>query len=369
MPRPPRKPQTPAQPGHAPTGPIPPKSHALEPKRVTGFRDPRVVHAGRLARIEHIHERLRTVRPDNTVKVTVTSLATELGRSFSTIFEDLRVMKESFGAPIHYDVVRGSQFYLLPPGAPPYQLRPRVWLDAQEALALMVGARRVFPFGDRIEAALTKLLPLVHGSVALDPATLEQVCSTPDNPATDADVENFVFLFHAILRRQEVQFVYSTLTQGAVPETRTVHPLHLVIFADSCVLVAHDPSCDDRRNFELTRLSEPQLTGGTFTPPAKFDLKDYLAGGMGPFLGEARHEVRLRFAPSYVAYVRKHPWHRPQLLVELPDGSAETTYRVAHTAIIEQRVLAAAGQVEVLSPPDLRTRIQTAARAVLARHA
>jgi proteasome accessory factor C len=202
----------------------------------------------------------------------------------------------------------------------------------------------------------------------LDPATLETVCSAPENPATETDVENFVFLFHAILRRREVRFVYSKIAPGAAPETRTVHPLHLVIFADSCVLVAHDPECNDRRNFALTSVGEPQVTGQTFTPPEGFDLKAYLAGGMGPFLGEARHEIRLRFAPLYASRVRKRPWHASQLLIELPDGSAETTYRVAHTAIIEQRVLAAAGQVEVLGPPDLRARIKAAAQAVLEKH-
>ena len=341
-----------------------------KPKRVR--RDapvaPRVVHAGQLARIEHIHERLSAVRPDNAVKVTAKTLARELGRSANTLYIDVAVMQNSFGAPIDFDPARGTYYYALPEGAPPFRLRPRVWLDAGEALALMVGARRLFPFGARIETALAKLLPLVDAAVALDPAALEQVCSTPENPATEADLRHFSFLFHAILRRQEVRLVYRRLGAHALAETRTVHPLHLVLFADSCLLVAHEPACADRRNFELTRLDEPQLTGDTFTPPAGFDLKTYLAGGMGPFLGEARHEVRLRFSPAYVSRVRERPWHEPQLLVELADGSAEATFRVAHTAIIEQRVLAAGGQVEVLGPPELRARIYAAARAVSEKH-
>ena len=66
--------------------------------------------------------------------------------------------------------------------------------------------------------------------------------------------------------------------------------------------------------------------------------------------------------------MRERPWHQPQALIELPDGSAETTYRVAHTAIIEQRVLAAGGQVEVLSPPEVRARVRDAARAAGEMH-
>ena len=68
-------------------------------------------------------------------------------------------------------------------------------------------------------------------------------------------------------------------------------------------------------------------------------------------------------------YVRQRPWQTPQLLVELPDGSAEAIYRVAHPREIEQRVLAAAGQAEVLSPPEVRARIHAAAQSICARHA
>lgn len=327
-----------------------------------------MIHAGRLARIEHIHERLTAVRLGGRVKVTANSLAAELGRSAPTIFEDFTVMKESFGAPIRYDPVRGTQYYAQEPGAPPFELHPRVWLDGVEAVGMMVAARRLFPFGAHVEKALAKILPLVDGSVTLDPATLEAVCSTPENPATEADVRAFLFLFQASLRRQEVRLVYAKAKPGVPPEARTVWPLHLVIFAESCLLVAHDPACDDRRHFDLARIREPQLTGRTFLPPAGFDLKTYLAGGMGSFLGEARHEVRLRFTAAHVAYVRERPWHRSQVLVEHADGSAEATYRVAHPAIIQQRVLAAGGEVEVLAPRELRERVRAAAQAVAERN-
>jgi predicted DNA-binding transcriptional regulator YafY len=328
----------------------------------------RVIHAGRLARIEHIHARLREVRAGGRLKVTVNSLAAELGRGASTIFDDLAAMKESFGAPIRYDPVRGTQYYAEEPGARPFELHPRVWLDAAEALAMMVAARRLFPLGTHVEKALQKILPLVDGAVTLDPATLEAVCSTPENPATEADVQAFVFLFQAIRRSQEVRLEYRKLAPGAKPEVRTVRPLHLVIFADSCVLVAHDRACDDRRNFDLARIREPRLTGRTFVAPAGFDLKTYLAGGMGAFLGEARHQIRVRFAPGYVSYVRQRPWHVSQVLVEQPDGGAEATYRVAHTAMIEQRVLAAGGQAEVIAPREVRERVRAAARGLVEQH-
>lgn len=330
---------------------------------------PRVLHRGELARIEYIHQRLRCVRPDNTVKVTAEGLARELCRSRTVIFETLDKMREVFGAPIKYDVVRGTQYYDQPPGARPFELHPPLSLDVPEALALIFGTRRVFPFGGSSATALAKILPLLGGGDAPDPAALDAVCSAPECAAREIDVQRLLLLFFAILRRQEVRLVYGKLVAGAVAAPRTLHPLHLVLLADSCLLVAHEPGGNEPKSFDVARTRELELTGATFTPPATFNIKTYLAGGMGRFLGEPKHEVRLRIVPSFVAYLEERPWQRTQKLLKFPDGSAEATYHVAHTAEIEQRVLATGGQVEVLSPPDLRERIRAAAESVRLRHA
>ena len=110
------------------------------------------------------------------------------------------------------------------------------------------------------------------------------------------------------------------------------------------------------------------LSGRTFRLPADFDLQAYLAGAIDRFIGEARHEVRIRFAPEFVRYVEERPWQRGQVLEKRPDGSAEATYRVAHPKAIEQRVLGAGGLAEVLSPPDVRERIHIIATGIGAKH-
>ncbi len=327
-------------------------------------REPRLVTRSALIRMEFIHEQLREVRPDNTVRVTRQSLAAALCRSRSLINEEIRQMREIFGAPIQWDSIRGTLYYARAPGQPPYQLHPRATVSQRGVLALLVSARRVFPFGASFVEMLRTVLPLINGGLTFDVSTLDTICSAPETPATEADLGRLMLLLEAIGRRLEVHISYGKLAPGAAPEARTLHPLHIVIFADSCLLVAHDPACHDRRNFELARIRDAQFTGTTFRPPADFDLAAYLAGGVDRFLGEARHEIRVRFAPALARYVEERPWQRGQLLEKLPDGSAEATYRVAHPKAIEQRVLAAGGLAEVLSPPDVRARIRAAAAAV-----
>lgn len=343
-------------------------SPAPAPGPVPVLREPRPVTRGALTRMEFIHERLREVRPDNTVKVTRPSLAAELCRSRGLINKDIRDMRETFGAPIKWCPVRGTLYYARAPGEPRYELRPRATVGMRGALALLLSTRRLFPFGGSMVEILHKVLPLINGGLTFDIGLLDTICSAPETPATEADLAHLMLLLDAIGRRCEVRLKYAKLTPGARPETRTVHPLHVVIFSDGCVLVVHDPSCNDRRNLELARIREARLTGATFTPPADFDLQAYLAGGVDRFLGEGKHEVRVRFAPAQARYVEERPWQRGQLLEKFPDGRAEAMYRVAHPRAIEQRVLAAGGLAEVLSPLDIRARIRAAAAAILRAH-
>ena len=318
--------------------------------------------------MEFIHERLREVRPDNTVKATRASLAAELSRSRNAINEDIREMREIFGAPIAWDPARGTLYYAQAPGRRPYELRPRATVAMRGALALLLGTRRLFPFGGSLVEATHQILPLLNGGLTFDLDLLDTVCSAPETPATEVDLAHLELLLDAIARRCEVRLQYAKLGPRARPEVRTVHPLHVVLFADSCLLVVHDPACRDRRNLELARIRAARLTGATFTPPGDFDLQAYLAGGVDRFVGEAKHEIRVRFAPALARFVEERPWQRGQRLEKFRDGSAEATYRVAHPRAIEQRVLAAAGLAEVLSPPETRARVSAAAATLQHAH-
>lgn len=318
--------------------------------------------------MEFIHERLREVRSDNTVKVTRASLAAELCRSRGLINAEIRQMRETFGAPIKWDPVRGTLYYHRAPGERPYELRPRATVSLRGAVALLVSARRLFPFGAAIVETIRKILPLLNGGITLDISTLDTICSAPETPACETDLDHLMALLEAIGHRREVRIRYAKPAPGARDELRTVHPLHVVVYADSCLLVAHDLACKDRRNFELARIRDVQLTGATFLPPAGFELAAYLAGGIDRYLGEAKYEIRVRFAPAYARFIEERPWQRGQLLEKFSDGSVEATFRVAHPRAIEQRVLAVGGLAEVLSPLEVRARVSADAAAVLRAH-
>ncbi len=338
-----------------------PKSHP-SPSRAP------VAQRAALTRISQIHQLIRVVRPGSSRRVTADSLAHELEVSIGTVKLDLEAMRGEFGAPIAWDFKLRSYCY-----TEPFELRPLLWLDAVEVLSLMVASRisagwRAFPVGRALASALEKIAPMLGGAVSLHPNALDSVFSVPEDPATDAESRHFLLLRDAIEARHEVRIVYRKPATPTAPETRLVHPLRLVWVPDGCLLIAQDPARGGRRNFDLSRICDAQLSGAIFIWPPDFDAKKCLAGSLGRFIGEAEHQVRIAFAASFAPYVRERPWHASQTLIERAGGTVEATYRLNHLQDIEHRVLACAGQAEVLAPPELRQRIRTAATALGAKH-
>jgi len=323
-----------------------------------------------LIRIEEIHRQLRDVAPGSTHAVTAGSLARDLGVSYNTVRDDLDLLRLTFDAPIVYDARRRTLHYDY---ARRFELRPLLRLESEEVLALLVAIRlashsRTFPLGRDLGRALAKIAPMLAGAASFGPETLDPVFSTGDAAASEADARHFALLCEAITHRRAVRLAYRKAKHDPAPETRLVHPLHWLVRPDACLLIVHEPALGERRTFELVRIQSVEFTGAAFAPPAGFDLKTYLAGGFGRFVGEPVHEVRVVFAPDYVPLVRERPWQAGQVLTPRPDGRAEAIYRVCHTGDLERYVLAAAGQAEVLSPPEVRARLRAAAAALGRKH-
>lgn len=319
-----------------------------------------------LFRMEQIHDEICRVTPAGTHKVTINGLAAQLGVSRNTVKEDLGLL-EIFNAPLAYDERRFTLYYTAP-----YALRPPLWLQPRPVLALLVAIRlaahsRTFPMGVDLVGAWDALKPVIAGARAVGPETLDGVFSTGGMAGGEAEAAHFAALCEAINARQEVRVTYRKPQDDSAAEVRVLHPLHWYVRPDACLLIAHEPRLGARRNFELVRIEAVELTGNTFTWPAGFDLKTYLAGAFGRLVGEAVHTVRVRIEREHVPRIRERPWQH-ETLVELADGSAEATFHVCHTADLEQEVLRAGGAVEVLEPAELRERIKTVAERIAAKH-
>ena len=138
-------------------------------------------------RMEHIHRLLRAVprTPTGTFRVSLRSLARELGVSRNTIIEDLELL-ELFNAPVAYDRGRRTYYY-----SQDFDLRPPVWLTSDEVLALLVATRlaarsRAFPVGHMLVRALDRTAPVLAGMASLRPGATTQGAPIASATATAA---------------------------------------------------------------------------------------------------------------------------------------------------------------------------------------
>ncbi|HTO02754.1 MAG TPA: WYL domain-containing protein [Opitutus sp.] len=316
-----------------------------------------------LDRIIRIHARL-----GNEQLVTAVSLARECEVSDRTIKRDIECMRDRMGVPIAWDATTHSYYY-----THRCDLLPLLRLDADEALALVL-ANRTFsawsgsPLGRALTVALEKIAPVVGGAVSFPAEALKEFIFQPEEtPEVEAEHRWFAVALEAIQRRRELQISYQKPKSGAA-ETRTIHPLHLAFLDHRWVLVAYDPNRSAPRNFLLTRIRKAESTGTRFTPPADFDLGNYLRGSLGRFTGDQDHVVRIAFDTAVAPYIREKPWHPSQTITTRSDGAIEVTLRLNNLIDVERRILACGAHAEVLAPAELRETIRLAAAAMLARH-
>ena len=93
-----------------------------------------------------------------------------------------------------------------------------------------------------------------------------------------------------------------------------------------------------------------------------------MQSGYGIFGGEARYWAKLKFTPERARWVQAEEWHPDQKSTLHPDGSytLEVPYSDARELLGD--VLRFGADVEVMAPPDLRTRIKRALHEAVGRY-
>lgn len=314
-----------------------------------------------LTRVIWIHQRLGREQP-----TTALSLAAELAVSERTVKRDIELMRDRLGAPIIWDGGTHSYRY-----GGPCDLLPLLHLDASEVIALTLAGNtfaswRGSPLGQALHQALDKIARVVGGAISLPADSLDALVFDAPDTGT-AEMRHFPVLFDAVRRRHVVRFAY-TSPRSATTTTRTVEPLHLALRSGRWMLIAHDLSRDEPRNFVLSRIADLVDTRDRFAK-RPFDVGAYLRGSIGLFTGAEDHRVHLRVDSAIAPYLRERPWHPSQRLTQAADGWMEVTLQLNNLIDLERHILACGSHVEVVAPAQLRETIHTAALALAERHA
>jgi proteasome accessory factor B len=315
-----------------------------------------------LARMMQLHAQLQARKFPNCRK-----LAHELEVSAKTIQRDIEFMRYQLGLPIEYDQLHFGFVY-----TEPVTSFPSIQVSEGEIVALFVAQKalqqyRDTPFAAPLRAAFQKIGHGLKDKITFTWSDLDAAISFRSAGHSQADLEFFEVLSHAVLNSAEVEFRYRKLRSTA-EETRRVRPYHLGCVDNQWYLFGFDLDRQQLRTFALPRVRDPRRTGVRFRRPANFSIGKFLDSSFGVFQGTGRTVVRVRFQPFAAQLVRERMWHHSQQIKELRDGGLELQLQLGSLEEIERWILSWGDQAEVLEPAKLRQRLAEVGRKFVAEY-
>lgn len=141
--------------------------------------------------------------------------------------------------------------------------------------------------------------------------------------------------------------------------TRTVSPLHLIVYMGNWHLFGFCEKSGDYRVFALSRIKkvtvEKEKSENRLSPG---EIKEMIHRTYGIFLGEKRQKVTLLFSPRVHGIVRDQVWAMDQEMTEKKSGEIVLSFYVSDYTEIKKDILSFGEHVRILEPEELRDSIK-----------
>jgi len=314
----------------------------------------------RILRAHHVLSNRRT-------PVALRELEGRLECSRATAKRVVKHMRDSLGAPIDFDRVRGGYAYAAEARGV-YQL-PGLWFNPSELYALLVAEELLAraqpgllgevlgPLRDRIRAILASE-QLGSGEAAKRVRFLRMAWrKVPTQP--------FATVAGAVMQRKRLRLRYRGRARDE--ETRrVVSPQRLVHYKDNWYLDAWDHGRRALRIFALDRIAEAAALSEAARDHAEPALDRHFTESYGIMSGRPRHTALLRFTAERARWVADEEWHPSQSGRVLDDGRYELAIPYSDPSELVLDIMRHGAAVEVLKPASLRAQVaQELGRAAL----
>jgi len=292
-------------------------------------------------------------------------LAAELEVSVRTVYRDIAALNTA-GVPVVTESGPNGGCWLLDG----YRF-PLRGLSADEASALLVlgvpAAVAELGLADAVAAARQKI-SISAGNGHQEPALIH--LDMPRWFHGAEHVPHLPALASAVRERRQLRLGYRRGDDG--PETtRVVSPLGLVNKAGTWYLVAMASGRDEPTVYRAGRVTYAHVLADSFARPEGFDLAAFWAEWSASFqASRPKTAVRLRASPAALDAFSEvfSDAVRPALEAAGPPDAAgfrEVTLTFEHETAAVTRLAGFGGEVEVLSPAAVRTRLVATARDLL----
>jgi predicted DNA-binding transcriptional regulator YafY len=156
--------------------------------------------------------------------------------------------------------------------------------------------------------------------------------------------------------------------QNGKTTEREVSPQRLVHYRDNWYLDAWCHLRDDVRSFSIDAITQIKVLDTPVREVPDADINAAVDAGYGIFGGAPKGWATLKFTPERARWVAGEHWHPHQRGSTQADGSYVLEIPYSDERELMGDLLRFGADVEVMAPPDLRSRIKRALHEAVGRY-
>ena len=291
--------------------------------------------------------------------VSFDTLLAELEVSRATLKRDLEYLRSRMKTPITYDREANGYHFGRKRGEAERVEFPGLWFNASEAAALLT-----------MQHLLESLQPgLLKRHIEPLEERLKSLLESADH--SFAEIKRRVRILHqgrraprlkcfevaasALLNRRQLQITFHSRFTDQTTE-RAVSPQRLVCYRENWYLDAWCHLRKDIRSFAVDGIRRADILIERAREVPERDLDEMLGASYGIFSGRAKAWAKLKFTPARARWIAAEEWHPKQRASFAPDGSYVLEFPYGDDRELIGDILRHGPEVEVLAPPELRTR-------------
>ena len=295
-------------------------------------------------------------------------LMVRLEISRATLKRDIAKLRDQLHVPIEFDRDVGG--YTMSQGHTDSEL-PGLWFNQEELLALVTIQQlleqlepgllgpKLKPLKERLGQLMTK-----HGLSSQDVARRIRIMHAGKRVVKG---KSFEVVAAATLARKRLKISHFGRQNGQTTD-REVSPQRLVHYRDNWYLDAWCHLREDLRSFSIDAIPRLEILDTAAKDVSDKTIEETVGAGYGIFNGAPKACAALRFTPERARWVTKEVWHPQQETRTEPDGSLVLTFPYSDDRELVGDILRFGADVEVMAPPDLRSRIKRALHESVGRY-
>lgn len=182
--------------------------------------------------------------------------------------------------------------------------------------------------------------------------------------------EHLSLLIDALKQNLAITFSYKSYTRAGVSTGIVIEPYFVKIFKQVWYVIGYNVKDGKIKTYALDRMKKLTIVADHhFDLPPKFSAHEFFKDCYGITTNNNEPKlIKLRVSSVQAKYLRALPLHASQHETVYAGGTSVFSYRMRITYDLREKILSMGSNVEVMSPPELKTQIKDELRRTLEQY-